>query len=142
MLTSASWLVPRTSGGSPPVRDVQPVAHRSALTARSPVASPHAPSRRAPKLSAGPRRTPSDWRCTNGTGMRPHAVTARPPHQGQPIRLGRRDGLHELDRKSTRLNSSHVKISYAVFCLKKKNKEKPKYLKLKARNTELIPDVI
>src|SRR5690606_40688593 len=29
------------------------------------------------------------------------------------------DGLEE-DRKSTRLNSSHVKISYAVFCLKKK----------------------
>src|SRR5690606_41485097 len=27
------------------------------------------------------------------------------------------------DRKSTRLNSSHVKTSYAVFCLKKKNKE-------------------
>src|SRR5690606_41479127 len=27
---------------------------------------------------------------------------------------------HTLDRKSTRLNSSHVKISYAVFCLKKK----------------------
>src|SRR5690606_42114245 len=37
------------------------------------------------------------------------------------------DGLAERlvfkkDRKSTRLNSSHVKISYAVFCLKKKNK--------------------
>src|SRR5690606_41952962 len=30
--------------------------------------------------------------------------------------------LRLLDRKSTRLNSSHVKISYAVFCLKKKNK--------------------
>src|SRR5690606_41396996 len=29
-----------------------------------------------------------------------------------------------LDRKSTRLNSSHVKISYAVFCLKKKKKQK------------------
>src|SRR3989442_9813005 len=28
----------------------------------------------------------------------------------------------ELDRKSTRLNSSHVRISYAVFCLKKKKK--------------------
>src|SRR5690349_21946503 len=28
-----------------------------------------------------------------------------------------------LDRKSTRLNSSHVEISYAVFCLKKKKKE-------------------
>src|SRR5207253_11369425 len=29
--------------------------------------------------------------------------------------------LHAQDRKSTRLNSSHVAISYAVFCLKKKN---------------------
>src|SRR5207249_5063899 len=29
----------------------------------------------------------------------------------------------DLDRKSTRLNSSHVSISYAVFCLKKKNKK-------------------
>src|SRR5690606_38122966 len=32
--------------------------------------------------------------------------------------------LEDLDRKSTRLNSSHVKISYAVFCLKKKKKSK------------------
>src|SRR5690606_40869585 len=31
------------------------------------------------------------------------------------------------DRKSTRLNSSHVKISYAVFCLKKKKKKTKKY---------------
>src|SRR5690606_40820746 len=31
-------------------------------------------------------------------------------------------GVDEVDRKSTRLNSSHVKISYAVFCLKKKKK--------------------
>src|SRR5690606_40142615 len=33
-------------------------------------------------------------------------------------RIERENGI---DRKSTRLNSSHVKISYAVFCLKKKN---------------------
>src|SRR5437868_8075468 len=32
-----------------------------------------------------------------------------------------RDASGNLDRKSTRLNSSHVSISYAVFCLKKKN---------------------
>src|SRR5437870_8231155 len=32
-----------------------------------------------------------------------------------------------LDRKSTRLNSSHVAISYAVFCLKKKKKKKNKH---------------
>src|SRR5436190_7056976 len=31
---------------------------------------------------------------------------------------------HDEDRKSTRLNSSHTVISYAVFCLKKKKKEK------------------
>src|SRR5690554_7686071 len=30
---------------------------------------------------------------------------------------------HATDRKSTRLNSSHVRISYAVFCLKKKKKK-------------------
>src|SRR3989442_6313032 len=32
--------------------------------------------------------------------------------------------LRARDRKSTRLNSSHVRISYAVFCLKKKKKQK------------------
>src|SRR3712207_7007314 len=31
---------------------------------------------------------------------------------------------HRQDRKSTRLNSSHANISYAVFCLKKKKKKK------------------
>src|SRR2546427_7149244 len=31
--------------------------------------------------------------------------------------------LEEIDRKSTRLNSSHSQISYAVFCLKKKKKQ-------------------
>src|SRR2546429_5828250 len=36
----------------------------------------------------------------------------------------RRRGLPAEDRKSTRLNSSHGYISYAVFCLKKKNKHK------------------
>src|SRR3712207_8112087 len=36
-------------------------------------------------------------------------------------RIRRRPPLGALDRKSTRLNSSHANISYAVFCLKKKN---------------------
>src|SRR2546427_6551136 len=39
--------------------------------------------------------------------------------------LGGLDGLEQRDRKSTRLNSSHSQISYAVFCLKKKKKDKP-----------------
>src|SRR5437660_6540857 len=37
------------------------------------------------------------------------------------------------DRKSTRLNSSHVAISYAVFCLKKKNIDDSLYLTLSVR---------
>src|SRR5207249_12264608 len=35
-------------------------------------------------------------------------------------KAAQRAGLQKRDRKSTRLNSSHVSISYAVFCLKKK----------------------
>src|SRR5437588_6978936 len=38
----------------------------------------------------------------------------------------RRRGISHRDRKSTRLNSSHTVISYAVFCLKKKKKKKKK----------------
>src|SRR5437870_10193591 len=37
-------------------------------------------------------------------------------------------GSEVTDRKSTRLNSSHVAISYAVFCLKKKKPKKDTYL--------------
>src|SRR3984885_15964795 len=47
------------------------------------------------------------------------AWPARRP-RGFPQPRLRRPGSR-LDRKSTRLNSSHVRISYAVFCLKKKN---------------------
>src|SRR3989442_8986713 len=36
-------------------------------------------------------------------------------------------GAFFLDRKSTRLNSSHVRISYAVFCLKKKKYRRNRY---------------
>src|SRR5207302_10852199 len=41
------------------------------------------------------------------------------------------------DRKSTRLNSSHVKISYAVFCLKKKKKKKKKNNHKNTNNTKI-----
>src|SRR5207249_11242012 len=43
-------------------------------------------------------------------------------------------GVDDTDRKSTRLNSSHVSISYAVFCLKKKNKQIKKNLKSNQEN--------
>src|SRR5437588_1323734 len=45
------------------------------------------------------------------------ALAALDLHQAEPA------GAERLDRKSTRLNSSHTVISYAVFCLKKKKKK-------------------
>src|SRR3712207_8372850 len=47
-----------------------------------------------------------------------HAVDGRGPAEHAPAL----PGLPVADRKSTRLNSSHANISYAVFCLKKKKK--------------------
>src|SRR5256885_9093430 len=44
-----------------------------------------------------------------------------PPQQGVVIGVELLNNV-EVDRKSTRLNSSHLVISYAVFCLKKKKK--------------------
>src|SRR5690606_41047528 len=64
------------------------------------------------------------------SGQRGHRTKPRETaHQGasshalwRRARLCRRS--RRRDRKSTRLNSSHVKISYAVFCLKKKKKKR------------------
>src|SRR2546430_11347241 len=44
----------------------------------------------------------------------------RIPRAARKLQLRACEGFHQ-DRKSTRLNSSHSQISYAVFCLKKKN---------------------
>src|SRR5207249_10348137 len=59
--------------------------------------------------------------------MLPYSTLQRKPRD---ITRGKIDGrsqeIQRLDRKSTRLNSSHVSISYAVFCLKKKNKQQQK----------------
>src|SRR3712207_8299352 len=46
------------------------------------------------------------------------AMAALAQHRAELLHQSRQ----ELDRKSTRLNSSHANISYAVFCLKKKKK--------------------
>src|SRR2546426_3494785 len=67
------------------------------------------PRLRPPTDRAGPGDAggmKSDMR--NGAGR--YLVSGHPPIGGWP----------ETDRKSTRLNSSHLVISYAVFCLKKK----------------------
>src|SRR5690606_41846689 len=81
------------------------------------------------RLRAPPRSTP--FPCT--TLFRSHRGRRegdQPPQRRGPgvggghrhVAAGRLPGRGVRDRKSTRLNSSHVKISYAVSCLKKKKK--------------------
>src|SRR3712207_8977660 len=55
-----------------------------------------------------------------GTEQRPALVQDLDLLRGRHSRVLRLDERRDRDRKSTRLNSSHANISYAVFCLKKK----------------------
>src|SRR5256885_11763226 len=55
------------------------------------------------------------WKPTHPSPCGPTGGPFRPEGSGT-------DGERKRDRKSTRLNSSHLVISYAVFCLKKKKK--------------------
>src|SRR2546427_9602870 len=73
-------------------------------------------SDQAPRLPAAhhARRGPHGHRRHR---RRTHSSIARKPGRVVSPRRGKRD------RKSTRLNSSHSQISYAVFCLKKKKKK-------------------
>src|SRR5690606_40041602 len=78
----------------------------------------HPGSMRASVLAAGGNVAALVALCT--THRPAHAVVgyqAALPALREGLRAA---GCDTLDRKSTRLNSSHVKISYAVFCLKKK----------------------
>src|SRR5688572_31861283 len=55
---------------------------------------------------------------------RPRLPPGVPPRRLRVLHGGTPGGSRGGDRKSTRLNSSHSQISYAVFCLKKKKKQK------------------
>src|SRR5207302_6339296 len=75
----------------------------------------------------------SDLFSTRVSLQKPRLVTLMDEQQQCDYLIGRiqriavmRRAKQQRDRKSTRLNSSHVKISYAVFCLKKKKKNKEK----------------
>src|SRR5690606_41705359 len=67
----------------------------------------------------------ASWYDHNRDAERAKSYLRRALQTGDPIVhyefAGMLDQMLLQDRKSTRLNSSHVKISYAVFCLKKKN---------------------
>src|SRR2546427_7444034 len=67
------------------------------------------------------RADAGDLALASRRGQQARHAAAEPLAQGVEarVRFGR-----ERDRKSTRLNSSHSQISYAVFCLKKKKKKR------------------
>src|SRR5207248_8041444 len=71
-----------------------------------------------------------------GVGLHLNLTMGRPVSWGASLADARTGRFHTLrDRKSTRLNSSHRTISYAVFCLKKKKKIQYTDLSLKPYHT-------
>src|SRR5438270_13851440 len=74
-------------------------------------------------LHSFPTRRSSDLSnpAADGRHPSPHSTRAEPPPHTQKANESSLDTPR--DRKSTRLNSSHSQISYAVFCLKKKNRK-------------------
>src|SRR5256885_11200172 len=58
----------------------------------------------------------------NGGGVKKYVDMAKDKKEGFRL-MGFGHRVYKKDRKSTRLNSSHLVISYAVFCLKKKKKQ-------------------
>src|SRR5690348_17415803 len=69
----------------------------------------------------------------------PHSLGAGRTVRGVPRRVPGRPTPPSLDRKSTRLNSSHPSISYAVFCLKKKNKN---HLRFSTLHSRVLPNSV
>src|SRR5256884_2093188 len=62
---------------------------------------------------------------------------------GSSLRANRLRIVDTVDRKSTRLNSSHGYISYAVFCLKKKKKStRPSCIKMNGSHDRLTPSCV
>src|SRR5262245_63867042 len=76
---------------------------------------------------------------TRGDGEGEPLYETRCPRQCLPTAPEHGPGaVGRQDRKSTRLNSSHLGISYAVFCLKKKKKNEQKHMKQKQQITKKV----
>src|SRR5699024_11481830 len=87
------------------------------LGIRPPGSPPRAPSGGVPGVPAV-SSAPHHQRDAGRDDDRPEDAPQRSPPAEQPPAQQRPDPDRGLDRKSTRLNSSHASISYAVFCLK------------------------
>src|SRR5690349_22731139 len=74
--------------------------------------------------SGQPQTTAEYIQATSRVGRRHPGLVAVMLNAARSRDRSHYENFAGLDRKSTRLNSSHVEISYAVFCLKKKTKKK------------------
>src|SRR5207249_10156824 len=89
------------------------------------------PTRRSSDLCAARATHPTRSRHADATTRTRGAAAAARPRRVRPSAPATRAAsAHSIDRKSTRLNSSHVSISYAVFCLKKKNQHTNRHAKI------------
>src|SRR5256885_4978065 len=88
-------------------------------TCALPISGPPDPARAADRGAAVPRRAGAG-RDAGAVRHPAHAAGKAGHRPGDAGAAGGAGQLHHGDRKSTRLNSSHLVISYAVFCLKKK----------------------
>src|SRR2546429_2333326 len=73
-------------------------------------------------------RVCSWWNLSSGNGIIPLGGTPAHPEVGRRHAESRLPKGQVSDRKSTRLNSSHGYISYAVFCLKKKKRRRKTHM--------------
>src|SRR5437773_3832276 len=73
---------------------------------------------------------------TGSGAPRPFGEISLHPLGNSPYCEDRSLSRRQVDRKSTRLNSSHITISYAVFCLKKKNLSTQAVLALRAHKED------
>src|SRR5690348_17946275 len=97
---------PVSAGAGAPPGDWKPLFNGKDLTGWSVAAG-----------RGGANATPANWKVEDGV-----LVGGQGSGRGSLVTNDQfKDFTLELDRKSTRLNSSHPSISYAVFCLKKKN---------------------
>src|SRR5947209_13407207 len=74
-------------------------------------------------LPISPAATPAVCRVVIPVAASAAIRAAATPAAAFPVRGDTPAGFRSRDRKSTRLNSSHANISYAVFCLKKKKQQ-------------------
>src|SRR5688500_19858303 len=95
------------------------------------------PARKTPPMKKAQK--PNAERRGNGRSRAPSICGSSSTAMASNTGIANRNIITEpctVDRKSTRLNSSHLVISYSVFCLKKKNRNLTHYITLELKHNQ------